>query len=285
MCCRLSGLPLSPDCGTCGQRQLRIALNSQKEGHRFICRLGVHNFWFPIRVRGTTIGVAYVQALANPRRTPPACRPFARAARSHGKGPPRPGNDHADEAPKVMSRSEFDRAAKFLQLIVEHVQTADLADLRQEDLTKARQALRVFENVQARLRKELNAVLPALRQIPPVLQLESRPELIVHSVLDRIYQDYAQPLTLKKCARDLQLNATYLSHLFSCTVGLPFKTCLTEVRVEKAQELLGDPARSISQVASAVGYTSENRFRIVFKKATGLSPRIWRETLRMSPPA
>ena len=53
--------------------------------------------------------------------------------------------------------------------------------------------------------------------------------------------------------------------------------------MEKAQELLGNPARGISDVACAVGYASENRFRIAFKKATGLAPRIWRETLRMQP--
>ena len=76
------------------------------------------------------------------------------------------------------------------------------------------------------------------------------------------------------------MNAAYLSALFSHAVGMPFKTYLTEVRLEKARELLGDPAKSISEVAAAVGYASENRFRSVFKKLTGLSPRMWRETFR-----
>ena len=106
---------------------------------------------------------------------------------------------------------------------------------------------------------------------------------MVRAVLDRIQRDYAQPLTLRKCADDLQLNAAYLSHLFSSAIGLPFKTCLTEVRVEKARELLGDPARNISQIAKAVGYASANRFRLAFKSVTGISPRTWRETLQMNP--
>ena len=106
---------------------------------------------------------------------------------------------------------------------------------------------------------------------------------MVRAVLDRIQRDYAQQLTLRKCADDLQLNAAYLSHLFSSAIGLPFKTCLTEVRVEKARELLGDPARNISQISKAVGYASTNRFRLAFKSVTGISPRTWRETLRMNP--
>lgn len=78
------------------------------------------------------------------------------------------------------------------------------------------------------------------------------------------------------------MNAAYLSDLFSRTVGLSFKTCLTEVRMEKARELLSDPATNISQVASAVGYASGNRFRIAFRNVTGLAPRMWRETLHMN---
>jgi two-component system response regulator YesN len=106
---------------------------------------------------------------------------------------------------------------------------------------------------------------------------------LVHAVLDRIQRGYAEPLTLQKCAGELRVNAAYLSHLFSRTVGLSFKTCLTGVRAEKAGELLSDPVNNISEVAKAVGYASANRFRLAFKSVTGLSPRMWRETLRMNP--
>jgi two-component system response regulator YesN len=183
-----------------------------------------------------------------------------------------------------MGRAEFTGAARLLRHIVSHMQTSSLAELQEEDLGKFQQALRVFENVETRLRKELHGVLPALRKTSPVPQPQSRPERIARAVLDRIQQDYGQPLTLQKCAGDLRVNAAYLSYLFSHAVGLPFKVCLTEVRMEKARELLGDPAKNISQIASAVGYASANRFRIAFEQVTGLSPRRWRETLRMNPP-
>jgi YesN/AraC family two-component response regulator len=182
-----------------------------------------------------------------------------------------------------MSRLKFARAARFLRHVVQHSQTSGLAELQQEDLGKVEQALRVFENVQKRLRKKLHGLMPAVQETPPVAQPQSRPERMVHAVLDRLQKDYAQPLTLRKCAGDLRVNAAYLSHLFSHAVGLPFKTCLIEVRVEKARELLGDPARNISQVANAVGYASARRFRAAFKSVTALSPRMWRETLQMNP--
>lgn len=274
VCCRLTGSPLLKECRTCGPRRLARALSANGAGHRFTCRLGVRNYWMPIRVRGETLGLAYLQALQHSPARPRARKRSDRAALAPLR---RAGA-------KVLSGREFARAARFLRHIVQHVQTASLADLRREELMKDERALRVFENVQARLRKDLNGVLPEVRRTPPEQQPESRPERIVHALLNQIHQDYARPLTLRECSRDLRLNPAYVSHLFSQAIGVPFKACLTEVRVEKARELLCDPAQNISQVASAVGYASENRFRIVFKNATGLSPRMWRETLQVNPP-
>jgi AraC-like DNA-binding protein len=274
VCCRLSGSPLLPDCQTCGPRHLARALETDGAGHRFTCRLGVRNYWFPIRLRAETLGLAYLQALEHLPHVYPARKPSARRMHS------RPGQDDA----RVMSRFKFARAARFLRLIVQHSETSSLADLQQEDLANVRRVLRVFENVQKRLRKRLNGLMPTVGETPPVAQPQSRPERMVHVVLDRIQHDYAQPLTLEECASDLRVNAAYLSHLFSNAVGLPFKTCLTEVRVEKARELLGDLDKNISEVAKAVGYASENRFRIAFRNVNGVSPKLWRETLQMNPP-
>jgi len=266
MCCRLAGTSLAAQqvCQACGPRQLVRALNENGEGLGFKCRLGVLNYWLPVCILDQTIGIAYLQALDG-------AQPGQTAQRRSGRA-----------ATKVVTQSEFRRAGQLLRLMIQHVQTLNLADLSKEALTKARRALRVFENVQMRLRKKLNGVLPALRETPPVLQPECRRERIAQAVLNRIHQDYARPLTLRKCASDLGMNAAYLSDLFSRTVGLSFKTCLTEVRMEKARELLSDPATNISQVASAVGYASGNRFRIAFRNVTGLAPRMWRETLQMN---
>ena len=273
VCCRLSGSPLLPDCRTCGPKQLARTLGTDGDGHHFTCRLGVRNYWFPVRVRDETLGIAYLQALDHSARHPGRKHSARGVHRRRGR-----------EDARMMSRLKFARAARFLRLLVQHSQTSSLADLQKEDLGNVQRVLRVFENVQKRLRKKLNGLMPAFRETPPVAQPKSRPERAVHAVLDRIRQDYARGITLQKCAADLRVNAAYLSHLFSRAVGMPFKTCLTEVRVEKARELLGDPAKNISQVGSAVGYASANRFRIAFKKVNGISPRLWRETLQMNPP-
>jgi AraC-like DNA-binding protein len=273
VCCRLTGSPLLPGCRICGPRQLARALSAHGEGHRFTCRLGVRNCWLPIRVRGETLGLAYLQALDHPTARPPERRRSARVVRH------RPPQTDA----RVMARSEFDRAGRLLRLIVHDVQTASLADLQQADLTQARRTLLSFEKVYGRWRSKLSRVILAFHRTPPRPGLGKHTEQIVHHLLERIDQDYGKPITLQHYARDLRLNATYLSDLFSHAVGVPFKTYLTDLRLEKARGLLGDLAQTAADVAYAVGYASENRFRKAFKKATGLPPSIWRETLQANP--
>lgn len=273
-CCRLSGSPLLPACRTCGPRQLARALSADGAGHRFTCRLGVRNYWIPIRVRAETLGFACLQALGDSPARPLTAKHSARAAlvllRRAGA--------------RVLSRVKFARAARFLRHIVQHVQTASLADLRKADLTSTERVVIALEKEQARLRETLQRHLPPASQAPRRSGSESHREQIMHCLLQRLELDYAKPITLQQYACELGMNAAYLSDLFSRAVGVPFKTYLTDLRLAKARELLGDPANTVAEVAYAVGYASENRFRMVFKNVMGLPPRIWRETLRMSQP-
>jgi len=273
VCCRLTGSPLLPDCRTCGPNHLAATLEGDG-GHRFTCRLGVRNCWIPIRVRGETLGIAYLQALENSTAKPLARKRAARAAHARLRW----------AGAKVLSRLKFARAARFLQLIVQHVQTASLAELRKADLTSAGRAVLALENEQARLHETLKRHLPPTPQAPRRSGPESHPDQIVHRLLERIESDCGKPITLQQYARVLGMNAAYLSGLFSRAVGIPFKTYLTDLRLEKARELLGDSAKTASDVAFAVGYSSEERFRFAFKKATGLSPKVWRETMQTNPP-
>jgi len=266
VCRKLAGRLPQKDatCRRCGPRQLARTLNTAAKGHSFTCRLKVRNYWLPLRIRGVTVGIAYLQALDG---------------EPHRKSVPQASGPVMG----LLSRQEFGRAERLLRLIVQHVQALDHAALRQEDLAKTQLALRAAKADESRLRRELQEVLPVLHKAQPTTQRENRVEGLVHGVLDRIHQEFGRGLTLQQCAQELRVNAAHLSRLFSQTVGLPFKAYLTTVQVERAQELLSNPALNISEVADSVGFASENRFRCVFKRLTGLPPRQWRETFRIDP--
>lgn len=270
-------------CRRCAAQHLALAMKSGHHGHRFTCFMGVRNFWQPIILRGCLVGLAFVQALAPPAAGTPTRQNPLRAHRRSGPSTAARAFRLAGRGTKRMSRADFGEAAKLLQLVFQHVETSALADLRQSDLTRAQRALLELQTVATRLRGELNGLVPAFNQTGPVLEAENHTDRVVHAALEYIHQHYAQPFTLQQYAGRLRLNAAYLSAQFSHAVGIPFKTYLTEVRIERARELLGDASRSIAEVAYAVGYASENRFRIAFRHVTGLSPRVWRETLRLEP--
>jgi AraC-like DNA-binding protein len=265
VCCRLSGSPLLPDCGSCGARQLTRTVSADGNGHQFTCRLGVRNYWLALRIRGEAVGIAYLQAL-NENQGKTAAR----------KLPARP------EA-QVLSQPEFARATKLLRFMVEHVEATSLADLRESDLASAEHVVTALEKEQARLEECLHRHQSITPHDSQRSRPESHPEQIVHRLIECIEQNYGKPITLRQCACKLGMNAAYLSDLFSHAMGVSFKTRLTELRMTKAKELLSDPTKTASEVAYAVGYASENRFRIAFKRATGLAPKVWRETMQRIP--
>ena len=284
VCCRLVGAGTLPwaGCLTCGPNHLAAALKAE-HGHRFTCRLGLRNHWFPIQLRGETLGLAYLQALDRlPIRLPARKRSgFGPRPLRHGRAAARHRLGQAGA--KVLSRLEFTRAARFLQHIIRHVQTASLSDLRKADLTSAGRVVLALEQEQARLHETLQRHLPVTPLAPRSSGPESHAEQTVRGLLERIELDYRKPVTLQHYARELGMNAAYLSALFSRAVGVPFKTHLTELRMAKAKELLGGHTANVSEAAEAVGYASGNRFRIAFKKATGLPPKLWRETMQPNP--
>ena len=266
-------------CHSCADRHLAMTLRAGHKGHSFACWLGVTNFWLPIIVRGRFVGLAFVQALAQkkPRPGKTEAPDGTASGNAAGRGH-RPARSR-----KRMSRLQFAEAARLLRLVVHHVETSAVADLRKNDLSRAQQALLELQTVATRLRTELNGLVPAFNKTAPVLEPENHTDRLVRSALEYIHAHFAEPLTLRQYARQLRLNPAYLSAQFSRAVGTPFKAYLTELRVEKACALLSDPTKTVAEVAYAVGYASANRFRLAFKQMTRLSPREWRETLRMEP--
>jgi transcriptional regulator GlxA family with amidase domain len=101
---------------------------------------------------------------------------------------------------------------------------------------------------------------------------------MVDAMLDYIHAHYRRPMQLSDLASALDLNAAYVSDLFSKNLGVTFHRYLEELRLTKAKELLQDPRQRVCEVACAVGYSNPNHFRNVFSARVGLPPSAWRQT-------
>ena len=85
-------------------------------------------------------------------------------------------------------------------------------------------------------------------------------------------ENYAQDITLADLAARTGFSTNYFSRIFKEKIGKSFVQCRTEYRVEKAKQLLCWSAKSVTEIATEVGYNDFTYFNRVFKELTGQTP-------------
>jgi AraC-like DNA-binding protein len=98
-------------------------------------------------------------------------------------------------------------------------------------------------------------------------------------------QLFLQPsLSLADVAERLHTNKTYVSKMVNNTYNLGFPELLNTLRIDYAQQyLLSHKDARQDDIAKACGFLSASSFNNIFKKITGVTPKVWlvsRETKR-----
>ena len=86
------------------------------------------------------------------------------------------------------------------------------------------------------------------------------------------------PYTVTSIATAARITPNHFSALFHRWMGQSFLDFLNAKRIAASQDLLRDLSFSIGEVAHGVGYDDSNYFARRFKKATGKTPREWRDS-------
>ena len=89
-------------------------------------------------------------------------------------------------------------------------------------------------------------------------------------------------MTVARIARDLDVNATYLAHLFSLQVGVRMSRYIAGRRIELAKTLLASTSWQIKRVAYETGHGNPYWFSEVFREHTGMTPTKFRQDARSS---
>ena len=91
-------------------------------------------------------------------------------------------------------------------------------------------------------------------------------------IVKYIHQHYADDLSLNALADALHVTPAYASRLFSRESGTTYRRYLTELRIDKAKELLNTTNLSLAEVCNRVGFNDYFHFLKTFKRLTGISP-------------
>lgn len=116
--------------------------------------------------------------------------------------------------------------------------------------------------------KRLASELKAKGGLSPIV-------LLTKKFIDNNYQN--PELSLREVAVGVQVSPTYLSKQLKKELGLSFIDYLTNVRIQKAIQLMSDPTVKVYEIAEWVGYSSQHYFSNAFKRITGSSPLLYRK--------
>src|SRR5215468_5599744 len=87
-------------------------------------------------------------------------------------------------------------------------------------------------------------------------------------------------LTLNELVKHVHCTPRHGSRIFNDVVGMSFRKKQSEVRLQRAQELLATTQRKVIDVAMESGFQSVSLFNLLFKRRFGLTPSKWREKVK-----
>jgi AraC family transcriptional regulator len=90
----------------------------------------------------------------------------------------------------------------------------------------------------------------------------------------------SEDISLDELAAEAQLSPFHFARMFKQSLGVPPRVYLTQLRVEKACELLEQTDLPITEIALEVGYSSNQVLARVFLKHMRLSPSDYRRAVR-----
>ena len=104
--------------------------------------------------------------------------------------------------------------------------------------------------------------------------------LLIRNTLTYVHTNLYNPITLKDIAKDMNVNASYLSAQFKREVGETLTDYIRSHRIHSAINLLNSTSLPIQDIAFQVGIDDLSYFSKQFKQQVGISPMQYRKMLK-----
>ncbi|WP_066310813.1 response regulator [Bacillus sp. FJAT-29814] len=186
---------------------------------------------------------------------------------------------------KVIMLSAFDKFEYARQVMQQGVKEYLLKPARKDELVAAVERVISELNMERREKEEQENLRKNLRlAISPSENEEVAWDLYyddkkMKKIKDFIEENFTKTISLEDAAEYVGISPFYLSKLFKEKFSVNFIDYITQLRVNKAKDLMKNPESSLKEICFNVGYKDPNYFSRVFKKTTGYSPSEYRKRL------
>lgn len=110
-------------------------------------------------------------------------------------------------------------------------------------------------------------------------QRRNRIQQLSQQVVNRIESGYSDSnLSPTRIADEMGMSSAYLGRLFRESMQQSISQYISQVRIQKAEELLRTTDTSVESIAGSVGFSNVKYFYVVFKNLTGQTPMQYRKS-------
>lgn len=100
----------------------------------------------------------------------------------------------------------------------------------------------------------------------------------VQSIIRFIQEHYQENISAAELSERFGLSANYISNLLKNALGIRYNDYVTQLRLNRAKELLMSTRMSIKEVTAACGYYSQSHFTRLFLEHEGCTPSEYRKS-------
>ena len=154
----------------------------------------------------------------------------------------------------------------FLALVLQHPRAATLSDARvAKHLGVATSFVRYWRKRPMPLRAE------------GVVRMTDISDEVVLKAIHYMRANLGLDLSVPKLARQIGVSASHLTRRFRLALQSSPKDLLTDLRMDKARELLSNSDLTLKQIAAQLTYGRADEFGRAFARVHGIGPSVWRQ--------
>ncbi|MDF2594263.1 MAG: hypothetical protein K0R69_604 [Clostridia bacterium] len=151
--------------------------------------------------------------------------------------------------------------------IFNHMAPKDTACLNSNELVTDLLSIDNFRELDIYMRSKIVALCKSSS-----IQEEGSKNKLVTETKKYIEDHYNEDISLEELAKEICVSPNYLSRLFRDKTGENYIEYLTNIRINKAKELMLSTEMSVKEISYNIGYNDPNYFSRLFKKIEKVSP-------------